>query len=362
MKLSGLNAFNASNYKKEINFAQKQKSNNKNLLNSSTISSTPFKSLYSNGFSGNLTFNSVSFGAKFEPLPKTVEDGKNLGIEIYSEAIKPKSGCEGFNPLPLIQKAAPDLEVIPIEELAYSVDNWRDYCAFFSARMDKDYKDCDHEIFVKTSVSNDKNKALIEAMDIAHEFTHYRQSKEGQEAEFLKTLSDDWNYNAMIPTLCSIAFRKFDTELQADFLKMFFMNMQDIQNNEKYGRFLPNKRNVSKEELLKLNNYKDEKAFQDRMNRIFEKVFVETIKFVLNNPQRFDAMMNDGIVKIAQDEKLEKLCEDMRKYCSFSALKEKEAYKTECEVARGILKTRKTLNLDAFALYYEMLEEAFKNI
>lgn len=304
-----------------------------------------------------LAYDCVSFSGKnFTQLPQTIEKARELGVEIYQNALDKIS----YNPQETIEKVAANLEVLPIEQLKDDIDNAQDYCAFFTARTDRNYNDYNHRIYVNTTLSKDKNKALIEAMDIGHEYTHYQQSIAGQEAKILKQFSSEWEYNAIISPLCSHAFRDFDGEIQAHFVKKIFLNAQDCENFNKYGRLFPSKRKVTKEELLALNNYKDEKEFQDKMNKIFDKKFSETIHLVLKYPELFDSLIVDKVTEVIESGQIDKLLHDMRKYCAYCAMKEKEAYQTECEIARCVLKTRKEFNLDAFVLYYDMLNQAFE--
>ncbi len=331
-----------TNYGNVLNISNKRNNNRTNYLNN------PLCEIK----------DSVSFSAKRKTGKRSSQKAGVLGLDIYKNALS-----KDCNLAQTIKTQAPDIEVLPIIKMPQIGDTKPDYAAFFSAQIDKDFNCNNYKMYIDENFYfGDETEALTKAMDIAHEYTHYLQAKNGEEGDFLRSISDEWEYFGALSAIVSLVFKKFDTEIQAHTLMPLFYNMQDMADNKKYNRIIPKQRNITREIILKANGYNNMKEFCSEMNQIFEAQFYKTKRLIETMPkEKIDPNIQACISKAEKNGKLDELKEHLRMYCAFNAQKEKEAYLAECEVAKGALKTRKPINSDAFPLFYDMLYDAFAN-
>lgn len=305
-----------------------------------------------------LTKDSVNFGAAMVDYPETVKEAMELGMSIYENEIKKTKDTKQ-----IINTKAPDVEVLPREKLAEIMkpEEVQNYAAYFEECLGRNFTSYGYRMFIDDKSSKDKNTALFKAMEISHEYTHYLQAKQGRDVKFLKGISDEWEYFGSLMALSSIVFQKFDKELQAYTMYPVFDNAQDGESIAKYNRFLPYKRKITKEDILNMNKYSSEETFQKKVNKIFDVEFKKMINEIPKIPSKsMDPIIKAVVAQMVNEGREEELKEDLRKYCALNAQKEKEAYMTESAVAKEIIKTRKPINLDAFVLYYDMLQNAFE--
>ncbi len=306
-----------------------------------------------------LKLDSVSFQGKIKRnLSNPTKASKDLGLKAYREMEKNPQNPDLFS---VIKKEAPDIQLGSIEEVRKIVPYLKDYGAYFSGSTKEDFSMQDCLILVSTEpTGSDKNKMMLRALDIAHEYTHYQYRKQDMEKQTAKQISDNWQYFGTIQAIAShFIFNVFDNEIQAEVLLPFFNNRRDIANNIIYSRFLPYEKEVDKEKILALGSFQNEKNFKAVVDKYFDIYFIAAIKKFQQYSYDVDAKITNTIRQIINEGKVEQFKKDIRIYCASMAQDETNAYTTEAEVAREILKTDKSLNIDAYPCYYQMLHDAF---
>lgn len=163
-----------TNYGNVLNISNKRNNNRTNYLNN------PLCEIK----------DSVSFSAKRKTGKRSSQQAGNLGLDIYKNALS-----KDCNLAQTIKTQAPDIEVLPIIKMPQIGDTKPDYAAFFSAQIDKDFNCNNYKMYIDENFYfGDETEALTKAMDIAHEYTHYLQAKNGEEGDFLRSISDEWEY------------------------------------------------------------------------------------------------------------------------------------------------------------------------
>ena len=207
---------------------------------------------------------------------------------------------------------------------------------------------------------NTKWNKLAYATVFAHEFTHYMQIKSKENKEFMINLSDNnFDYLRMLMPIGDGIFDEFDG-MKFRFTGKVF-NFIDKISEKIYSFPLARKKSFKREDILTSGGLKNDEEFNRYISDKFNKIFSRTLSIILFEEDSADESIVDFIKENIQNkEKLLKLKKDLKIYCSAKAKYEFEAYKTESELAKRVLKTNKRLNIDSYIMYYSMLENALK--
>ena len=151
-----------------------------------------------------------------------------------------------------------------------------------------------------------------------------------------------------------------DKALQGKMLTPCFYDIQDQMNMMRYNREIPRVSEVSRQSIIKNSGFKNYEEFAEVANYAFAQVFVEEMNYIAENPHMAEKSIIDTLVKVVEEGKNNEFFDDVKKYCSYMAMNEQEARTTECKLAKKSLKTNKTLNIDCYPIYYEMISKALK--
>ena len=325
-----------------------------NILKTNNI----FKNNSSKNFKlKNLGFDTVSFGS--ESRNQRVDDAVSLGYEIYFNMLRKSN----FNALKHVARKERNAQILPLNELKKINPNSSNYCAFFSCEYDDKIKPYDLKLFINDSPKTiSSTTKLTYAMEVAHEYTHLKQTTDETDADFLRNLCDgDSEYLTLLNGFSGAVFAMFDNNIQAKTV-MNTLSAQDIGSVFKYGQITPAEKNINKDDFLTLNGFKNQDEFNKIFNGIYDKIYERVFDEIDKNTAYIDPKVKDAFMSfLAQDGSLNKLKSDCRKYCAFLAQTEFEAYAVESKLAKKVMQTDKTLNIDAFAIYYDLLGKALNH-
>lgn len=310
-----------------------------------------------------LDCDTVSFSAKKKKVDNSksqnVQTGVQLGKEIIDELSK---GASKKKITDIVQKEMPSLQVKSAREIGRFSINPDGYVAYFTSDLGDNFEMDKNMVMYLNQQSfriGDATEKLTFAMDVAHEYTHALQVKEGKEQELLKQLSDnDIGYAKTITGIANMAFEKMDRKLQEKFILGYFGSPNDRINFMKYGREIPKEAFVTKQNLLANMKLQNESDFRKLAEEEFQIAFWETIEFMAKHPQNVDTPILNCLMELAQTDRMEELCDKTKQLCKHLANIEAEARTTESVLAKGYLGTTKTLNIDCYPVYFEMLNKA----
>lgn len=334
-------------------------------MNISAISNFRFNTNTKNTSSASFKLNfqlqkdSISFTSKSlitNAFGENIKDAMLLGRQVYNKLSRGAQTSELIN---LIHQEYPTVDVKPMSEL--DTEDKSLYFAFYTHKINSDFSPKFPQLFVDFENKNNPVLNMVCACDTAHEYTHLIQSYNSKEIEEYKNLSNgDTEYLELIAGFGDSVFKYFDTIEQVNIVSGTF-GMQDAINSQKYGKIIPRKNDVTKNSLILKSSYANEKEFRARVNQVYNYYFDLVSKQLLEMPDnQVLPRLKDKYRKVLLNGGLDKLKQDVKKYLEISAKKEKEAYAVESQVAKTILGTTDSLNIDAFPLYYQMLENAFK--
>lgn len=307
----------------------------------------------------------VSFSAKKKKPPQVqinhnVDFGVSIGDEILSKLNAGGSKEEVFS---VLQKRLPDVQIGSIDEIANKTVNPDGFIAYFDSRLNDDFTQTDRKMYLDLfpfKVADDKQK-LAQAMDIAHESTHAKQVDSGKDASFYKKLSNgDAIYAGTVIGIGKYVYERTDKFFQEKMLPPCFYDLQDQMNLMKYNREIPRASDVSRLKIIKNGGFENYDKFKEVADAILLYSFKEEMDYLIQNPQYVDDNIKEVLVEINDNNAFDKFFDDIKKYCSYMAMNECEARTTESKLAKKALKTNKTLNIDCYPIYYEMLSKALK--
>lgn len=303
--------------------------------------------------------DSVSFTSKSlvnYSFGENIKPATILGKQIYNKFSK---GASKEEIVKLIQQEHPNLKVKSMEEL--DIEDKSLYFAYYTHKISSGFTPFETELFVDIKNSNNPILNMLCASDIAHEYTHIIQSYNPKTIAEYKALSNgDKEYLDLVAGFGDSVFKYFDTEEQAR-MAMGGFDKYDTPNMQRYGRLAPRKNDINKNMLIAKSPYGSEKEFRANVNHVLN-VFLDKmcIELLTLPDNQVLPHLKEKFKQIKQEGRLDELKAAVRKYVEISAQKEKEAYATEAQVAREILGTKESLNIDALPIYYQMLENAFK--
>lgn len=190
---------------------------------------------------------------------------------------------------------------------------------------------------IKAYQSADKTDKMLLAMKSGFELTRlYQKSDSTHKEELTKLFNGDKSYENFIKDLSTPFFNTLENRYQTSIIEKT-MNVLDRANYFKYGTTVPRALEVDEETIFKAIGVKDKKEFEDKIN----------IEFLEKFKENCPAIDEYGI----------KIYKDLRKYCAIVARDKAEAYTTESKIAKEILGTDKTLNIDILPIYYTMVAD-----
>ena len=307
----------------------------------------------------NLNFDTVSFSSNYLKSNQRIDEAVNLGYEIYFNSIK-KSG---FDSKKFLARKEKDVQIISSDKLKEEKPDGSNYCAYFSSEYDENIEPTDMKLYI-----GEKPKTyslmpnLLHSMEIAHEYTHCIQTKDGSDSEFLKELSKgDKEYLLLLNGLGGAVFSIFDNHIQARFASQA-LDKVDALSVFQYGSVAPREKDIDKEYLLNKNGFNNQEEFNQVFNGLFDEIYDKVFDNLNYNSPNVEKRVKDAFASyLAKDGSLIQLKKDVRKYCAFSAQIEQEAYTTESKLAKKVLQTDKSLNIDVFPIYYSMLSSALSH-
>ncbi len=303
--------------------------------------------------------DTVSFASKSiitNSFGENIKEATNFGKQVFNKLSR---GAQQEELSSLIHQEYPEVEVKPMKEL--DIEDKDLYFAYYTHKINPDYTPKIPQLFVDIKGSNNATANMISACETAHEYTHLIQSYSARTFKEYEAISKgDIEYLEVVSGFGDSIFKYFDTKEQADMVKGVF-GMQDLVNLQMYQKFVPRKCDVTKNMLITKSSYANEKEFRSSVNSTYDYCFDLMSRELLSMPDtQVLPRLKEKYKEIVLSGGLDKLKQDVRKYIAISARNEKEAYATESQLARTILKTTDSLNIDGFPLYYQMLENALK--
>lgn len=311
-------------------------------------------------FNYELKADTVSFSGKNKKTPNMQSHdkiGTQFGREFYSMLNENYTVPEILEKL---NKTETDLTIKDIEELRALSINPIYYRAFFNSKLKGDFIPKDMQLYLRLNEKLETNTdKLLFAMDVAHEYTHYSQTKSGDYYNTISEIADgDTEYGMVLAAIGDHVFTIFDTQINNSFAYSVLKNSKFNKN----GIAIPEEAYINKQQIMNQMGMKNEAAFKKYLKGSFDAGYIETCKTIINNPEMADETMARVFNKLSKTPNgFDKLMSDVKKYCSLQAKREKEARKAESNLAKKILKSSGTINYDVFPLYYEILEEALNN-
>ncbi len=306
-----------------------------------------------------LKADSISFSSNYTKSSQRIDEAVSLGYEIYFNSIKK----QGFDPQKFLAKKEKDVQILSMDLLKKGKPDADNYCAYFSCEYDDDINPYDMKLYIgqrpKTTSSMPN---ILHAMEVAHEYTHFLQTKEKYDSDFIRELSNaDKEYTLLLNGLGGAVFSIFDNAIQAKFVSNSF-DKNDIAAFLKYKQIAPVAKNVNKEDLLYKNGFENQEKFEKELNTLFDLIYDKVFEEInTNSPNVEPRVKNAFMTYLAKEGSIGQLKKDVRKYCGFIAQTEFEAYSTESKLAKKVLQIPSGLNIDAFTIYYDLLSGAFKH-
>ena len=307
-----------------------------------------------------LNADSVSFSSNYLKSSQHIEDAVDLGYQIYFNSLQKSS----FSPQKFLARKEKNVQILSTGELRKERADAENYCAYFSCEYDDDILPTDMKLYIgdKPKSSNSMVR-LTHAMEIAHEYTHLKQTTDNSDAEFLKELCNgDKEYLLLLNGLGRAVFSIFDTYIQAELVTKTF-DLAKIQNFLlQTGKIMPHIKETDKEQFLKINGFGNQDSFNLFFKRIFDEIFDSMFEKINNNTVDIEPRVKDAFMSfLAKEGSLTQLRKDVKKYCAYIAQAEYEAYTTESKLAKKVMRTDSSLNIDSFPIYYNLLHDALNN-
>jgi len=302
----------------------------------------------------------VSFSGLNLPTEKNpnVKEATKLGLEIYDLEYE---DCN-IDKIKEIINVKDYIKLKPISELKNQIDDSDFYVAHFLYRLNDKFEPMESMLFISEKLQQNSDiYKLRYAMEVAHEYTHLKQFEKGiMSRQLKKVASDDLAYSALIMGLGNEVFKKFETVEREMFMSGVFDMKTLRQEFNEYGFILPKEKNFNKQQILSFKDLKNEVQFKNYNQEQLSVYLMDRIEAVLNDEITLEYdflkdMLRDIIKNPVQ---VKKLKDDIKQYCKDAAYREKEAYTTESVIVKKVMKTNKTLDIDFFPVYYEMLEKA----
>jgi len=296
----------------------------------------------------------VSFSAKNKvkkekPLGHNISNAVILGEELLDVSGKTTMTFDLVSEI--IQKHLPGIKILPLEELSKEREGVEDYIAYYSYKFKDGFTLEDDIMYLNFPKDDSYISKLGFIMNTAHEYTHAMQAHQGEQLNFVRTVTKgDYNLALGIQGVGDFVFKPFDVEFQAESVGGVFRNPEDMRNLMKYKMLIPREKVVSKDDILRSLGLKDENEFKKYVSNLFMSYYIETMNFAMSTPEYAKYFVNET--------DFEKVFKKIKNYCALNAKREKEAYTTESVIAKKALGTNKSLNIDIFPIYYEMLEKA----
>ncbi len=300
--------------------------------------------------------DTVSFSAKKEhqrELKPRVQTAVNYSQEIMKKADEGNINLQDVSDI--TSKYSSNVKIHPMSELHRRLPNLQNYGAFFLAHMNEEFQPENKEMFVNLPEGNaDEVKKLLFSMNCAHEFTHIEQMDTNEAFNQLKLMSrNNYEYAKTIMGIGDAIFEVFDTKIQAQTIFPIMLRSVNLREFEKYGEIVPVEAPVTRQMLPAGFGVKNEKEMQQEMKKMFAGVYEDVMVSISRNQPEILGM-------IPSNETYEGLMKKVRSYCAQKAKDERESYTTESEVAKKTLGITKSLNIDAFPIYYDILAKSFE--
>ena len=313
----------------------------------------------------NLPCDTVSFSAKRKKTDNQqtnprITTSVKVGEELYA---KLEAGANKKDITRIIQEKIPTLQVAPLREMESQVAYADTFAGYFASEIADDFSMNRSFMYLneKPFIIGDKTEKMSFALDVAHEYTHAQQVVSGKDAEFYKKISNgDAQMARTITAMSNITYQLMDKEMQTITLPQIFANPIDMLNFRKYGKEIPREAYVTKNTLLTNAKCTNEIQYKKMIENEFQNAFIRTVQFIIEHPENIEPSIFDTLMQIGEEGKIDELCEKTKQMCSYIAENEAEARTTECVMAKNLLGVRKTLNIDCYTIYYDMLSKALK--
>lgn len=329
----------------------------------SSIKNLSFNKTNFNTFQNNylklkpLAYDSVSFQGK--PQAKAsdnIKKANSLGKKVLEQL---DSGKTRQETLVLLTDDCPDLSVKPIEELQKAEGT--SYYAFFSHKISEDFTPTNSTLYVNLNEENqNEHSNYFYASDLAHEYTHALQTLDSATMAQLKDISsNDKKIAELIGGFGDSIFSYFDNTMQGNAV-IKNLSVYDKSQVLRYGHVVPRKQDIDEKTFLKNMGYKSLNDYTKSIDQIFDMCFnIACSQVEESNGETVLPELKELYLTLKAQGKLEELKSAVKKYCKMQAQNEKEAYTTEADFGRSYCKTKNSINLDNFAIYYSLLEKAF---
>jgi len=300
--------------------------------------------------------DTVSFSSK-KPHKKTLKPNVKTALEYSNEIMNISNKKDlSLEDIPKItSKYTENTTIHPMSKLKETLTDAENYGAYFTSHIDENFNVDAKDMYIKLPKGNpDKIEKLSFVMDCAHEFTHIKQNDTHQCFDELKLMTKgNYQYATAIMAIAETAFKPFDTQIQATHVLAGIQEHIDKQAFMKYGFIVPQEAPITRNTIYSSAGFKNENEMQKELKDNFKMVFDHVMTL-------FEKEHPEILAKIPKNEQYEDVMKKVKTYCKTRALDEKEAYTTEAEVARKSLETDNNLNIDAFAIYYDILAKALE--
>lgn len=315
-------------------------------LNSKNNSILKSSFLYKNSIPDTVSFSGSYLSNQNKP---NVKEAVDIGLEIYNNGIDSKSAEK------IIKAKIPNIDIKLSNEKSYTERG--EAVLDFNMGENFEPKEISLVIPVYPKSDNDKSKRIYSST-IAHEYTHILQLSSGEYAsESSEICNGDSDYLKIIDAVGDMFFQIFDYEIVSNFAIDVFKNIGKLKAFEN-DELVVLEGNLTREKALKNSVFKNEVQFKKYIKRIFEEVYFHTMSYILKRPDDIDSKVVDIIEKKLCSDGPERIMDVITRNCGLMAKHETEAYTAESMFSKKILKTNKSLNIDIFPIYYELLQEA----
>ncbi|MBQ4123751.1 hypothetical protein IJD44_08555 [bacterium] len=313
----------------------------------------------------NLPYDTVSFSAKRKktdnkPISPNIIKSTQFGEKLYSEL---KSGATKKDISKRVKEELPTLQVQSLSGIEKQVVFPDGYAAYFTSPLDDDFSMTKSTMYLSEEPFRiaDNIEKLSFALDVAHEYTHAQQVISGRESEFYKEISDcDVDMARTIVGMSNLTYELMDKSLQARTLSRIFANPIDFFNFQKYGKEIPREIALTKQMLISNANCTNEAQYKSMVQNECKMAFIRAIEYVIQHPENVEESIFKTLMKIGNEDKIDDLFEKTKLMCAHNAEGEAEARTTESIIAKKVLGVRKTLNIDCYPMYYELVSNALK--
>ncbi|MCD8024383.1 MAG: hypothetical protein LUE64_02485 [Candidatus Gastranaerophilales bacterium] len=315
-----------------------------------SVNNTPFsfRACYKN------SIDTVSFGAKHKKpananTPENSIEAVKFGEELYRNKDLTFGDIENY-----VKSNNPNVKVLPVEKLKEYIPDWRNYQAYVHSDMTQDFKEDNAILYIAQKPKiDDPTGRLLYSMTASHEYTHLLQTYKNTAPDFLKKITNE-NYEEalLIMTAGEEIFKFFDNQMQAACIINPIRNSINMKEFQKYNEITPTGAKINYQQIFAGTNSKTRGDFDKKINTAFDALYTQIMIGISSTPE------GRGYLNGIKDKN--SLYGKIKKYCSMKAEFEKEAYTTEASLAKKVL-NQSNLNIDAFSMYYELLQKIFAN-